>query len=110
MDILVDIISWICMGAGAFFMFSAGLGILRMPDIYTRSHAAGVGDSFGAPLLLLGLILQHGFTLFSLKIALLILFIWITGSTATHMITKAAMISGVKPWLYNKKGLKKVEE
>ena len=89
--------------AGAFFMFSAALGILRMPDFYTRLHPAGVTDSLGAPFVLIGIAILNGATLFSGKIILLILFMLITSPTACHALAKAATFSGLKPYKGRKK-------
>ena len=83
--------------SGAFFMFTAALGVLRMPDFFTRLHPAGVTDSLGAPFVLIGVAILNGITLFSGKIILLILFLMITSPTACHALAKAAVFSGLKP-------------
>lgn len=83
--------------AGLFFTISAGIGMMRMPDFYTRLHPAGVMDSMGAPLVLIGLALHSTTGLIALKIILLIMFLFITGPTACHALAKAALGSGVKP-------------
>jgi multicomponent Na+:H+ antiporter subunit G len=103
LEMIAGYISWIFLLLGGFSMVTGAMGILRMPDFYTRLHPAGLIDSLGAPLLLIGVILQNGFTLFSLKIVLLILFLMLTNSTATHVIAKSAMISGLAAWTKNKK-------
>ena len=83
---------------GAFFLFSAGLGMLRMPDFYTRIHAASVSDAVGAGLILGGLILQAGWTLVALKLAVVGLLIFFTSPAATHALARAAMHRGLEPW------------
>ncbi len=88
---------------GTFFMFSAAVGILRMPDFYTRLHPAGVTDSLGAPFVLIGVAILNGATLFSGKIILLILFMMLTSPTACHALAKAATYSGLKPYKGRKK-------
>lgn len=90
---IVPILSWILIGAGTFFLLTSSIGILRMPDVFTRLHAAGVGDALGCPLVLIGLLLQYGFTLISLKVFLLILFLLITGPASCHALAKAAMLT-----------------
>lgn len=94
----VNIISYAFILAGVFFIFTGALGILRMPDLFTRLHPAGLADSFGAPLVLIGVAIQNGFSLFSAKIILLIFFLLITSPTATHALSKSALLSGIKPW------------
>ncbi len=84
---------------GAFFVIAGAIGILRMPDFYTRIHAAGMTDTMGAEFILLGLIIQSGFTQTSLKLLLIAFFLFITSPTATHAIAHAAHLSGLKPKL-----------
>lgn len=97
MDDAINILSWICLVLGAFFVFSGALGLLRFPDFFTRLHPAGLKDSMGAPLMLIGLMLKAGLTLVSAKIALLILFLLITSPTSCHALARAALASGLKP-------------
>lgn len=98
MENLSNIVGMFFIVSGAFFMFSAALGVLRMPDFYTRLHPAGVTDSIGAPFVLIGIAILNGATLFSGKIILLVLFILITSPTACHALAKAASYSGLKPY------------
>lgn len=100
---IVDFIGWIFIAGGVFFIFTGSLGILRMPDFFTRLHPAGLIDSMGAPMVLIGVALQSGFTLFAGKIILLILFLFLTGPTACHALAKAALLSGLEPYSKEKK-------
>jgi multicomponent Na+:H+ antiporter subunit G len=84
--------------AGCFFIFVAAVGLVRFPDFYTRMHPAGKGDTLGQTMVLLGLIIYEGFSFVSMKLLLIILFIFLANPTATHAIAKAAYIAGVKPW------------
>lgn len=95
--IIVDFIGWVFIIAGIFFTVTGSIGMLRMPDFYTRIHTAGLTDSLGAPLVLLGIAVLTGFSLLSLKIILLIIFLYITSPAATHAIAKTALLSGLKP-------------
>lgn len=81
----------IAIGAGVFFAVSAAMGMMRMPDFYTRLHPAGLMDSMGAPLIILGLALQGATLLASVKLVILILFLLITGPTACHALAKSAL-------------------
>lgn len=73
---------------GLFFLLVGTIGILRLPDTYTRAHSAAKCDTLGAILCLFALILYSGFSFSSLKILLTIVFLWITAPTATHLIAK----------------------
>ena len=94
---VLDILAWILLGAGAVFSVIGGIGILRLPDFYTRMHAAGVTDTMGAWSILAGLICIAGWTLVSAKLALIVLFLFLTGPTATHALAKTGWYAGVKP-------------
>jgi multicomponent Na+:H+ antiporter subunit G len=96
-EIMLNVISYIFIAAGVFFMITGGLGLIRMPDFFTRLHPAGMIDSIAAPLIFLGLMIQDGFTLFSGKLLLLAAFIFITSPTACHALAKAAFLSDIFP-------------
>jgi len=81
---------------GTFFFFTGTLGILRMPDVFTRMHAAAKADSLGAGLWLLGAALIAGSAAVAVKLVTLTLFIWITGPTAAHIMARAAHRSGFR--------------
>lgn len=93
----IDGVSALLLISGSFFTLTGALGLLRMPDFYTRLHPAGVTDSMGLPLILAGLILQLELGLVTLKILLLMLFLLLTSPTACHALAKAARLSGVMP-------------
>ncbi len=97
--------------AGVFFFFVGVLGIWRLPDFYTRMHAAGKCDSLAAELMLIGIACYslQDFTLASILVSLKILligaFIFVASPTASHAITEAALIMGVEPWTRKDKKL-----
>lgn len=95
----LDIASWILLVAGGLFCMVGGIGLLRMPDFYTRVHAASVTDTLGVGLILLGLILQAGWTLVAAKLAVIGLLIFFTSPAATHALAKAALGRGLEPLL-----------
>jgi len=92
-------ITVVSMATGLFLVLAGTLGVLRLPDFYTRLHAAGVTDTLGAELILLALIVQSGFSQMSLKLLLVGFFLLITSPTATHAVAHAAYTAGVKPLL-----------
>lgn len=97
--LVIDLISAGLMITGAVFVLAGSIGVLRLPDFYTRLHAAGVTDTLGAEMILFALILQAGFTQLSAKLALIGLFLFLTSPTATHAVANAAYKAGLKPML-----------
>lgn len=97
--VLLDILSWALLMAGAAFSLVGGIGLLRLPDLFTRMHGAGLIDTLGAGLILIGLMLQGGASLVTVKLILILLFIFFTSPTATHALAKAALHGGLKPLL-----------
>lgn len=96
---VIDILSWACLLLGGFFSMVGGIGILRFPDLFTRFHAAGITDTLGAGLILLGLMLQAGWTLVTVKLLLILAFGFFTSPTATHALAKAALHGKLRPLL-----------
>lgn len=99
MSMILDIISWACLLGGSFFMLAGGIGVLRLPDVYTRSHAAGLTDTLGAGLVLVGLMVQAGPTLVTVKLLLILVFLFFTSPTSSHAVLHTAFSTGVKPAL-----------
>ena len=99
MAVFVEIVSWFLLGAGAAFLLVAGIGIHRLPDVYTRMHATGISDTLATGLIIVGLMLQSGFTLVTVKLAIVLLFLFFTSPTSSHAVSKAALSGGVKPLL-----------
>ena len=93
---VIDIASWVLLIGGAGFCIIGGIGLLRMPDFYARTHAAGITDTLGAGLLLAGLLLQAGPTLIGVKLVLIFAFLELVGPTAGHALFKAAYAHGIK--------------
>lgn len=94
-----EILAYILIFAGAGFCLIGAIGILRLPDVYSRMHSAGVTDTLGALLVLLGLLLLAGFSLAGAKLLLILAFLWMASPTATHALAKAARHGGVHPQL-----------
>ena len=86
-------LSCITIALGLFFVLAGSIGVLRFPDFYTRLHAAGMTDTLGAELILIGLIIQSGFTQTSLKLLMIGFFLLLTSPTATHAIAYTANLS-----------------
>ena len=97
MALLVDVLSWALLLAGGFFVLVGGVGALRMPEFYTRMHAASLTDSMGSILILAGIMLQAGISLATIKLATILIFLMLTGPTATYALANAALVSGLRP-------------
>jgi len=96
---VTTIASWVCLVGGGFFCVVGALGLVRMPDFYTRMHAASVVETLGAGLILLGLLLQAGLTLIAVKLLFIGVLIFFASPTATHALARAAVVRGLKPLL-----------
>jgi multicomponent Na+:H+ antiporter subunit G len=99
MSVIVDLLSGLLLLAGAVFSLIGAWGLLRMPDFYTRVHAASVLETLGAGFILLGLMLQAGLTLVTGKLLMIGLLIYFASPTASHALARAAMVRGIKPLL-----------
>jgi multicomponent Na+:H+ antiporter subunit G len=104
MSVALDIASWFLLVAGGLFCIVGGVGLLRMPDFYTRVHAASVTDTLGVGLILLGLMLQAGWTLIAAKLMVIGLLVFFTSPAATHALAKAALGRGLDPLLDKEDG------
>lgn len=91
-------IVFVLLAGGAFFLAISALGILRLPDFYSRSHAAGKSETLGAILVLGGLALHLGFEHTSGRILLILALIAVGGPTGVHALTRAALRSGLEMW------------
>jgi len=104
---IIDWISTILATVGSLFVLTGGIGALRMPDLYTRMHAASLTDTLGSLLILTALILQSGLTLASLKILAIAFFLLFTSPVASYALGNAALLSGHKPQVRNPEVLDK---
>ena len=95
---LLDALSWLAIVGGIFFIVVGSIGLIRMPDIYTRLHAAGMTDTMGAGLLLLGLSFQAGLTLITVRLMMIWAFLLFTSPIGTHALARAALHGKVEPF------------
>lgn len=100
-DFIVLAVSWILMVIGGVFVVSGAIGLVRMPDLYTRLHAASLTDTGGTMVIGLALIIQALFvfdnTMAAVKMGLIVLFTLFTSPTASHALSKTALLSGHVP-------------
>ncbi len=97
MEQVIFSLAILAIGLGLFFIVVGAIGVLRMPDIYSRLHAAGMTDTMGAGFLLVGLALGEGFGLVSLRLILIWIFLLFTSPVSTHALARAALHAGVEP-------------
>ena len=98
-SMILDGVSWVMLLVGSGFIITGGIGALRLPDLYTRMHATGLTDSMATLLILGGLMLQSGLTLATVKIFAILVFLMLTGPTASYALANAAFLSGLNPEL-----------
>ncbi|WP_372942329.1 monovalent cation/H(+) antiporter subunit G [Shewanella sp.] len=96
-DFALDILSWILLVLGGACVLIGGIGGLRLPNFYTRIHAASLTDTMATILIFVGIILQAGLSLAAIKLFAIMLFLLLTGPTATYALANAALLSGLKP-------------
>ena len=95
----MDLVAIALILAGLFFLIVAAIGMLRLPDVFTRSHALSLTDSLGAFLVLAGLAIYQGFSLNLLKILVVLALIYLLNPVISHATIRAALRSGLKPWV-----------
>lgn len=96
-DLALDLLSWVLLCLGGSFVLIGGIGALRLPGFYTRLHAASLTDSMATILIFTGIMLQAGFSLAALKLLAIMVFLLLTGPTASYALANAALQSGLKP-------------
>lgn len=102
MIIVLDIITWIFLLAGSFFAIVGAIGIVRLPEFFSRLHGGGITDTLGAALIIIGLFFQsheHGGILVIGKLAMILFFLLVTSPTSCHALAKSALAQGLSPVL-----------
>ena len=97
MTMLVEIVSGLFILLGMIALITGSLGLVKLPDLFSRTHAVGMMDTAGVGFIILGLIVYEGFTLVSVKLALVGIFLFFTSPIATHAVAQVAHKSGVVP-------------
>jgi len=96
---VAEALGWFFIVSGSLFVLTGGIGLLRLPDFYTRIHAAGITDTMGAWLILIGLMFSSGWSLVTAKLVMLLIFLVMTSPLASHALAKAAFMRGLQPML-----------
>jgi multicomponent Na+:H+ antiporter subunit G len=95
---VLDVLSVALLVVGAAFLLGGTVGLVRLPDLYTRAHAASKCDSAGAGSILLALALQGGLAFGDLKLVVLMLLVLVSGPTTAHALARAGYRTGLTPW------------
>jgi len=109
---LLYILVWLFLLAGSFFAIVGGIGILRLPEFFSRLHGGGVTDTLGAGLIMVGLLI-HGLSgifaephgdlvshlLTAFKLLMILFFLTVSSPTSCHALAKSALTQGLKPVL-----------
>lgn len=95
---MTDSLALVLVFGGLFFVLVSSLGLIRLPDFYTRSHALGKSDTLGSILVLGGLAVYGGLSLSSFKLLLILVFVALGNPTATHALMRAALRSRQEMW------------
>lgn len=111
MMLALEILSWVLLIAGSLFSVIGGIGIVRLPEFFSRMHGGGITDTLGAGLIVLGLAIQAGLGLALVKLLMILFFLLITSPTACHALAKSALAQGLRPELeINSLGTRSPEE
>lgn len=97
MNIAIDVFSWILFAIGTVVLFVGAIGVLRMPTLFTRMHAASMTESLGAIAVLGGLMLQAGLSLATVKLLAILLFLLLTSPTSSYALANAAWMADRRP-------------
>ncbi len=92
------VLAGVIISLGIFFLLVGSIGLIRLPDFYARTHATGKADTLGIMLVIFGLILTQGFSINSVKLLIVIIFVALTNPTATNALARAAFFRRQRPW------------
>jgi multicomponent Na+:H+ antiporter subunit G len=97
--VILELASWAFVLTGSFFTVVGALGLVRMPDVFTRMHAASVTDTVGVGFLIAGMCLQAGFSLITLKLLFVLALFLFTAPVVTHALAQACLHEKLEPIL-----------
>lgn len=96
---MIDVLSWVLIVAGGGFIVVGAIGLIRLPDMFSRMHGASLIDTSGAGLMVIGFMLQAGFSLVTLKLLFILALLFMIGPVISHALAQAALQSGLRPRL-----------
>jgi multicomponent Na+:H+ antiporter subunit G len=95
MSLVKELLTFVLAGGGSLFVLLAAVGLLRMPDLFTRMHPSSKAATLGTVLILIGTALHFGNGAISVRAVLICLFLFLTAPVASHIIARAGFLSGV---------------
>ncbi|MDP2618665.1 MAG: monovalent cation/H(+) antiporter subunit G [Hyphomicrobiales bacterium] len=98
-DLIRDIVTGLALAFGGLFYVVGAIGLVRMPDMFTRLHAASVMETVGASLLVIGMMVAAGLSLVTAKLAIILAILLLSGPVAAHALANAALTTGLAPLL-----------
>lgn len=98
MSLVIDVVTILLLLAGTVFFVAGTVGLLRFPDLFTRIHALTKADNVGLGLIVFALVLQAASVWIALKLILIWVLILLASSTTGHLVAKAALSNGIRPW------------
>ena len=93
MEYLSEIFSWIFILLGSFLILIGSIGLIRLPDFWSRLHGASITDTGGVLFLLIGMMIQAGSIWVFLKLVAIGIFVFVSSPTASHAIANAAYVT-----------------
>ena len=102
MEMIIPFVSSLCLFIGIVALLIGSIGLVRLPDVYSRMHAVGMMDTAGIGFLILGMMFHAGLTLVTVKLAFIGIFLFFTSPIAGHAVMQAAYKDSVKPEGANK--------
>ncbi|GJM09205.1 MAG: hypothetical protein DHS20C11_14810 [Lysobacteraceae bacterium] len=97
MTLVVEWLSNLMLLIGGFFVLTGGIGAIRMPELYSRMHASSLTDTMGSMMVLGGLAVKAGFTLVTLKLGIVAVFLLFTSPVSAYALGNAALVAGYRP-------------
>ena len=101
---MMEVIEWIRFLFGTLFILCGLLifliemiGVFRFKYVLNRMHAAAMGDTFGIALSMLGLVILCGLNFTSVKMILVVVFLWFASPVASHMLARFEVTTNEKP-------------
>lgn len=96
-EMLLSYLSYFFIASGSAFVLIGGIGVLRMPDLYTRMHASSITETTGSLFILIGLMIFAGATLSTVKLFAVALFLLFTSPVSSYALVNTALVAGIKP-------------
>jgi multicomponent Na+:H+ antiporter subunit G len=98
-----NILTMLFVIAGAFIMLVGSVGVIRLPDFFTRSHATSTSDTLGIMLVLGGLAVFEGLSITGIKLIIVVVFVALANPVGAHALARSAYLYGIKPWFKGEK-------